>query len=103
MKPFQVTMPAIALQHLTQATRDWLVTTQTWATTPFMSASYEEGFFIRIPACEAMADPDQVAEFCSFPEDLQHVFRALQPHAPFAWIMLDVDGDPYPGLSFYKE
>jgi hypothetical protein len=103
MSPFQVTMPAVALSHLTKNTQAWLGTLHRKYEPPCTIAQYDEGFFIRIPACEAMADPEQVAEFCSFPQDLQHVFRALQPHSKHGWIMLDAAGDVWPGLSLYKE
>jgi hypothetical protein len=99
----QIAMPAIALRHLSQRTLHWLRVKRDEAEPPFWIAQYEDGFFLRIPACEACADAEQRDEFYGLPVDLQHVFRALQPHTNTGWIMLDVDADTWPGLSLYKE
>lgn len=97
-----ITIPAISLRHLTHFTQRWLITQKNYAKEqPFLIADYGEGFFLRIPACTAIDDPEQKAEFYSFPEDLQRLFRFMQPRSPFGWIMLDVDGDPEPGLPTY--
>lgn len=103
----QIQLPALSVMHLTQSTRDWLVNIARYATDgpwgAFMVASHDNGFFLTVPACQAQSEDEQRAQWAALPSDLRAVFDRVSDHAPFAWFLLDVDGDPLPGLPVYSE
>jgi len=101
MKTLQI--PSIALSHLAQAGRDF-ITSQYGDVAddlPFMVAPHDNGYFMTVPACAAQADDEQREEFAQIPADLRAIFEYMIERAPFAWFLLDVDGDTVPELPVY--
>lgn len=105
--PTVIEVPAISIMHLKQTTRDWLTNLNRYATSgpwgEFLNASHDNGFFLTVPACQACADEEQHKQWAALPGDLRTVFDVVAPHARYAWFLLDVDGDPLPGLPLYTE
>lgn len=104
--PPMIQVPAISILHVSHATRsDYLVSQygDVADDLPFMVAQHDNGYFLTVPACQAQADDEQREQFAAIPPDLRAVFDYVSPFAPFAWFMLDVDGDVMPGLPVTDE